>query len=59
MKNKSLTEVGPNRFTRDLVWYHAYSFSTVQLPVGEFCLYVIVFQLNMASEHFLSRIPQE
>lgn len=59
MRNESLSEVGPNRFTRHLVWYHMYSFSTVQLPVGAFYLYHIAFQQNMASEHFLSRIPQE
>lgn len=59
MKNKPLSEVSPDRFIRRLVWYHMCSFSTVQLPVGAFYLYHIVFQQNMASEHFLSRIPQE
>lgn len=59
MKNELLSEVCPNRFTRHLVWYLTYSFSTVQLPDGACYLYHIVFQQNMASEHFLSHIPQE
>lgn len=58
MKNELLSEVGPNRFIRHLVWYLMYSFSTVQLPDGAFYLNHIVIQQNMASEYFLSRIPQ-
>lgn len=58
MKNELLSEVGPNRFIRHLVWYLMYSSSTVQLPDGAFYLYQIVIEQNIASEHFLSRIPQ-
>lgn len=58
LKNGLLSEVGPNRFIRHLVWYLMYSFSTVQLPDGAFYLYHIIIQQNLASEHFLSHIPQ-
>lgn len=44
MKNELLSEVGPNRFIRHLVWYLMYSFSTFQLPDGAFYLYHIVIQ---------------
>lgn len=58
MKNELLSEVGPNRFIRHLVWYLMYSFSTVQLPDGAFYLCHFIIQQNMTSEHVLSHIPQ-